>query len=143
MDPREEFLAWAKPALHAAEAALVTGDPSRRIEMWSHREPVSLFGAVGVSATGWTQLEPTFRRVASRLTDGQDVTLDVMAYDVVGDMAYTAAVVRFTGTIDGSAPRPFALRATSVFRREEGEWKVIHEHTDFVSPEDTMPSGGS
>lgn len=136
MDAREEFIAWAEPALHAAEAALVRGDPSRRIAIWSHRDPVSLFGAVGVSTAGWNHLESTFRRVAARLAGGDDVTVELMAFDVVGDMAYTAALVRFVGTIDGSEPRPFALRATSVFRRESGEWKVIHEHTDFVSPND-------
>jgi ketosteroid isomerase-like protein len=75
--------------------------------------------------------------VAARLAGGHDVTVEIMAFDVVGDMAYTAAVVRFVGTIDGSAPRRFALRATSVFRREDGEWKVIHEHTDFLSPDDS------
>lgn len=135
MDPQDEFLSWARPALHAAEAALAVGDPSHRIAMWSHRDPVSLFGAVGVSATGWDRLEPTFRRVAARLAGGRDVTVELMASDVVGDMAYTAAVVRLVGTIDGGEPRPFALRATSVFRREDGQWKVIHEHTDFISPD--------
>ena len=74
--------------------------------------------------------------MAARLARGHDVTVELIAFDVVGDMAYTAAVVRSVGTIDGSAPRPFALRATSVFRREAGEWKVIHEHTDFVRQDD-------
>lgn len=135
MDSRERFRAWAEPALHDAEAALARGDPTVRIAMWSHRDPVSLFGAVGVSTAGWDNLEPVFRRVAARLSGGRDVSVELMAFDVVDNMAYTAAVVRFVGTMDGGEARPFALRATSVFRQEDGEWKVIHEHTDFIDSE--------
>ena len=44
---------------------------------------------------GWTRrldagrqnLEPTFRQVAARLAGGHDATLEVIAFDVVGDMA--------------------------------------------------------
>jgi hypothetical protein len=37
-----------------AEEALVRGDVGPRLQMWSHNDPVTLFGAVGVSKSGWT-----------------------------------------------------------------------------------------
>jgi hypothetical protein len=58
--------------------------------MWSHTDPVSLFGAVGVSKTGWDELSRTFHRVASRLSGGHDVSYELMAFDVGEDMAWTA-----------------------------------------------------
>ena len=58
---------------HEAEEALVQGDVEPRLRMWSHSDPVSLFGALGVSKSGWDELSPTFRSVASRLSGGRDV----------------------------------------------------------------------
>jgi ketosteroid isomerase-like protein len=29
-------------------------------------------------------------------------------------------------------PRRYTLRATQVYRREDGEWKVAHRHADTV-----------
>jgi ketosteroid isomerase-like protein len=120
-----------------AESALVRGDLEPRLEMWSHADPVSVFGAVGMSRSGWDQLEPAFRSVASRLDGGHDVTYQLLAYDVTGDMAWSAGFVRYVGSIDGSAPAPIGLRITQVYRREHGEWKVAHEHSDFLPPDET------
>ena len=35
-------------------------------------------------------------------------------------------------SVDG-APRTYTLRATQVYRREGGEWKVAHRHADPLS----------
>jgi ketosteroid isomerase-like protein len=29
-------------------------------------------------------------------------------------------------------PRDYTLRVTQVYRREEGEWKVVHRHADTL-----------
>jgi ketosteroid isomerase-like protein len=31
-------------------------------------------------------------------------------------------------------PRSYVLRATQVYRRENGEWRVAHRHADTVAP---------
>ena len=99
--------------------------------MWSHRDPVSLFAAVGPSKAGWSELEPTFRSVAARLRDGRDVSYELMTFDVTDDMAWTAGFVRFKVSMDGAPEAPYNLRITHIYRREEGEWKVVHEHSNF------------
>jgi ketosteroid isomerase-like protein len=116
---------------HEAEEALVNGDVGPRLEMWSHSEPVSLFAAVGPSKTGWAELEPTFRSVAARLSGGHDVSYEIMAFDVSADMAWTAGFVRFTVSMDGGPLTRYKLRITHVYRREGGEWKVVHEHSNW------------
>jgi ketosteroid isomerase-like protein len=113
----------------------VRGDVEPRLHLWSRADPVSVFGAVGASRSGWDELEPLFRSVAARLTGGRDLTYELLAFDVSGDMAWSAGFVRFVGSIDGSAPTPIGLRITQVYRREEGEWKVAHEHSDFLPTE--------
>ena len=119
-----------------AEEALVRGDVGPRMQMWSHSDPVSLFAAVGPSKSGWNELEPTFRSVASRLSGGHDVSYEIMSFDASEDMAWTAGFVRFTVSMDGGPLTRYTLRITHVYRRESGEWRVVHEHSNF-EPSDT------
>jgi ketosteroid isomerase-like protein len=46
-------------------------------------------------------------------------------------MAWTAGFLRFVTSMDGGPPSPYKLRITHVYRREEGEWKIVHEHSNF------------
>ena len=135
MNEPESFRALISQKQHEAEAALVRGDVGPRLAMWSRNDPVSLFGAVGVSKTGWDQLRPTFESVASRLSGGHDVRYEILTCEVRGDMAWSAGFAGFTGTMDGGPPTRYALRLTHVYRREDGDWKVVHEHSDFRAPE--------
>jgi ketosteroid isomerase-like protein len=36
-------------------------------------------------------------------------------------------------SIDGVPVEPYTLRVTQVYRREDGEWKVVHRHGDRLS----------
>jgi ketosteroid isomerase-like protein len=65
-------------------------------------------------------------------SDCTSYEVDVQAYDVSGDMAYTAGLEHVSVSMDGQ-PRTFSLRATQVYRREGGQWKVVHRHADFVT----------
>ena len=59
-------------------------------------------------------------------------SLELQAFDFVGDMAYTAGLEHTSASVDGQ-PRTYTLRATQVYRREDGEWKVAHRHGDTVA----------
>jgi ketosteroid isomerase-like protein len=63
-------------------------------------------------------------------------SFEVIAADVVGDMAYTVGYEHTQASIDGE-PRVYTLRVTQVYRREHGEWKVAHRHGDTLSSEPT------
>ena len=134
----ESFRKVISQRQHDAEEALVRGDVGPRLEMWSHNDPVTLFAALGPSKSGWDVLEPMFRSVAARVSGGHDVTYDLIASDVGGDIAWTVGFARFTLSIDGGPLRRHTLRLTHLYRREAGEWKVVHEHSDFQPADHTL-----
>jgi ketosteroid isomerase-like protein len=125
-----------------AEEAFHKGDPGPRMEMWSRRDPVTLFGAAGMFKSGWSELSETFQWVSSRFSSVSDYRFDVLVADVRGDMAYAVGYERFTGSIDGRAIEPITVRSTHIYRREEGEWKIVHRHGDNPPIDPSPPANG-
>jgi ketosteroid isomerase-like protein len=126
----EHFRATMLARQTEAEEAFVHGDARPRMELWSRRDPVTLFGAIGMSESGWEQLGRTFGWVASRFSNVSDFRFDVEVVEVRGDLAYTLGFERFNGSIAGRPVEPVAVRVTHIYRREDGEWKIVHRHAD-------------
>lgn len=85
---------------------------------------------------GQEEIDELFADLAAGLSDCTSSTVDLVASDVVGDMAYTAALEHTSASINGQ-PRTYTLRATQVYRRENGRWMVAHRHGD------TLADGGT
>jgi len=100
--------------------------------MWSTTDPVTLFGA-GMSGSGWEQVSGIFHLIASRWSDCTDQRVEILAAGVSGDLAYTVELEHTSVSIDGVPVEPYTLRVTQVYRREDGEWKVVHRHGDQLS----------
>lgn len=131
MPDHEEFLAWVRTALYDAELALHNGDPAPRRELWSRHEPVSVLGGWR-NALGREQVDELFEFLGNSFSDCTSFVFELQAYDVVGDMAYTAGLEHTTASVEGH-PRTYTLRATQVYRREAGTWRVAHRHGDTVT----------
>jgi ketosteroid isomerase-like protein len=131
MSDRDDFVAWVKTTLYEAELALHNGDAAPRRKLWSRNEPVSVLGAWR-NAHGQDELDELFTALAESFSDCTSYTFELRAYDVIGDMAYTAGLEHTSASVDGE-PRSYTLRATQVYRREDGEWKVAHRHGDTVT----------
>ncbi len=129
MTELDEFLNTLIPRQVEADRALHNGDPEPRMHLWSHEDPVTLLGAFGLAASGWDRVSETFRWVASRFTGGT-FNLDVIAAGVSGDLAYTVGYEDSEVSIEGAPLRHQRLRVTHVYRRENGEWKIVHRHGD-------------
>jgi ketosteroid isomerase-like protein len=133
MTERDDFLAWVTSNLHEAEWALHNGDSAPRRALWSRNEPVSVLGAWR-NAHGQQELDELFTGLERQFSECTSYGFEVLAYDVIGDMAYTAGLEHTSASVDG-VPRTYTLRATQVYRREDGEWKVAHRHADTVNQE--------
>jgi ketosteroid isomerase-like protein len=137
MDQTHAFLTATMPRLREAETALHNGHAEKRIAMWSHDDPVTLFG-VAIGGSGWTEIEPIFQHLGASFSDCSSFDNEVIAAGASDDLAYTVAYEHTTASIGGGPPSTYALRVTTVFRREDGEWKVIHRHADSL----TSPAAG-
>jgi ketosteroid isomerase-like protein len=131
MTDRDDFLTWVETTLYEAELALHNGDAAPRRALWSDSEPVSVLGAWR-NAYGQHEVDELFGLLASSFSDCTSFALEVQAYDVIGDMAYTAGLEHTSVSVNGE-PRTYSLRATQVYRREGGEWRVAHRHGDTVT----------
>jgi ketosteroid isomerase-like protein len=140
MDTTEEFRTVVMKRFAEAERALHGGDLEPRLALWSRQDPVTLFGAEATSRSGWAEIEPLFQWLAARFAGVTDYRMDLLACDAIGDMGYTVAFEHTTTVLDGTT-REYTLRATHVWRREDGEWKIVHRHGD-VPPADKVPVVG-
>jgi ketosteroid isomerase-like protein len=132
MTETEEFLAATMPRLTEAETALHNGDTAGRIAMWSRTDPLTVFGAA-LSARGWGEIGPMFDRLGTVFADCESYDNEIVAAGASGDLAYIVALEHTTASINGAPVQPYVLRATTVFRREDGEWKVVHRHADSLT----------
>ena len=55
-------------------------------------------------------------------------------------LGFTVELERLTQHVDGQKEE-MSLRATSIYRRENGAWKVIHRHGDSLMTVEIDPDG--
>ena len=122
----------------SAEDALYRGDPEPFKALISRRDDVSLFGAFGPCKKGWAEVSRTVDWVAGRYRDGTVRSEYEVIYEGA-DLAYTVSYERGALVLDGER-RTHTIRVTQIYRREDGEWRLVHRHGDFAPTDQSPPS---
>jgi len=138
MSELDDFLTTTLARQIEADEALHNGDVTLRMQMWSAKDPVTVFGALK-SVSGWDEVSQAFRWIGSRFSDCTAYRFELVAAGVSSDLAYTVGYEHISVSMDGVPVEPFTLRVTHVYRRENGEWKIVHRHADYP-PIDQSPS---
>jgi ketosteroid isomerase-like protein len=119
---------------HRALDAFVKGDPEPKKRMFSRRDDVTLANPLGPPARGWNQVEKTLEHAASQLREGEAIGFERISEYATDDLAYIVEIERYRGKVGGvDEIAPNSLRVTTIFRREDGEWKVVHRHADPIT----------
>jgi ketosteroid isomerase-like protein len=119
---------------HAALDAFARGDPELAAKLWSTREDITLGNPFGTFARGMDQVLDAMRRAASNYRDGGAVGFDLVAKEVTPELAYLVEVERLQAKMGTREDvTPVALRVTSIFRREDGGWRLVHRHADPIT----------
>ena len=118
---------------HQAQKEFVRGNPQPFKALCSHADDVTIIGGWGGVEKGWSaQVEKRYDWASARFAadDDQRRTENISTV-VTPEMAYTVDIERTKIRLAGTQEvRPMALRVTSIFRLEGGQWKLVHRHAD-------------
>jgi ketosteroid isomerase-like protein len=95
---------------------------------------VTLGNPFGPFVRGRQKIVETTAGAAKRYRDGEIVGFELIAKHVTDDLACVVEVERFRAKVGGSDDvATIGLRVTSIFRPEDGTWKLVHRHADPIT----------
>jgi ketosteroid isomerase-like protein len=110
------------------------GNPNPVQHLYSHREDASLANSYGPPVRGWDAIAKTTEHAASLRRDGRATGFEIVAKNVTPELAYVVQIEHLESKVGESEEiTPYALRATMIFRPEDGAWKVVHRHADPIT----------
>ena len=119
---------------HLAQDEFVKGNPELVKQMWSHAEDVSVANPYGPPVRGWDEVSEVVEHAASLRRDGKATGYEVVAKYMTSELASVVQIERAESKVgDGEEITPYVLRATNIFRPEDGEWKLVHRHADPIT----------
>ena len=138
MTEREKFIEWVQSVLRDAEIAVHNGDVGPRRTIWSRHDPVSVLGA-RTNASGQQEPDELFDLLGETFSGCASYEFELLEAEVRGDTAYTVSFEHTSATVNG-VPRTYSLRATQIYRREDGEWRVAHRPHDCLATRQQVAS---
>jgi ketosteroid isomerase-like protein len=119
---------------HQSVAAFIRGDPDVQKPLWSRRDDVTLANPLGPPARGFDGVCGVMDHAAGQISDGEGYTFDTISWVETADLAYEVGLERNRAKLAGVAEKvPISLRVTTVFRREDDGWKIVHRHADPIT----------
>jgi ketosteroid isomerase-like protein len=102
--------------------------------LYSRRDDATLGNPFGPFVRGFDQVARTMEHAAEHYREGEATGFDEIATYVTPDLACTVEVERLMAKIGGAdETSPISLRVTTLFRREDGVWKIVHRHADPIT----------
>ena len=130
MTREEEAVAAASARFYDALTQLIRGNATPMSEAWHQTDRVSSGHPFGDWAHGWEQVWATWTEIAQSARNGTVVARDVRIF-VHGTVAYSTCVEEIRVSY-GDQSASWAANVTNVFAESDGEWKMIHHHSDKV-----------
>lgn len=119
---------------HAAADEFARGDPEPVKTIFSHGDDVTLANPFGPAVRGWKQVGAALEFAASRFRDGAVTRFETLAEYRAPDLATILEIEEWKAKVSGRGEvSSFTLRVTTTFRREHGEWTIVHRHADPIA----------
>lgn len=118
----------------ALDEFMKEGDPRPVQELFSHADDVSLANPYGPPVRGWDGIARTTEHAASLRRDGRARGFEIVVKYATEELAYVVQIEHLESKVGDSAEITlYSLRATRIFRPEDGTWKVVHRHADPIT----------
>ncbi|HEX6266982.1 MAG TPA: SgcJ/EcaC family oxidoreductase [Burkholderiales bacterium] len=127
----EQAVRQAAARFYEALNAIFTGDAAPMAAVWSHADDVTYMGADGGFQAGWTEVLADWQAQAA-MNLGGEVQSDGIRVTLGQDLAATHGYVRGHNFDAQGTRHEVAIRDTNLFRKEDGEWKMIGHHSDVL-----------
>jgi ketosteroid isomerase-like protein len=118
-------------AQESAEAYL-DGDLDTYARLLPHADDFTLMPPFGGPTRKGFVLDDDTREATRSTFRGGQVDVEVDASYVSDDLAVLAVVERQRGLVDALAEQDWSLRVTLAFRRDGGQWRLVHRHADAL-----------
>ena len=115
-----------------AASAFIGGDTPRYFALMNHADDFTLMPPTGGDVSRDTENRPERIAEMSRFFKRGECTLEVVESYASGDLVVLVVVERQHGEVGDHPPQDWSLRVTLVFRREDGEWRLVHRHADAL-----------
>lgn len=127
-----DFVAFMTTRASAAQA-FVNGNAEPMSSLLTRSSPATFFGPGGGVDEGPEQVYSIFKIQAAPFESGQsDFQIHQMAAN--GELAYWVGLQRVSARQFGKPETAqFNLRVTELFRKESGQWKLVHRHADSLN----------
>lgn len=128
--PNEDFRAMLVK-VDAAQLELQNGRPAAFKALWSHGDDITLSGGFGGTIEkGWEQISRRLDWVGTQFSKGSNTIERLVAHES-GDLGYVVQIEHLRFHVPGQAQESTRdYRVTMVFRRESGEWRIVHRQAD-------------
>ena len=117
----------ANEGFYSALNTMFTGKIDPMLALWSHGKDVAYLGPDGRFLTGWKSVKADWNQQASMKLGGKAVPSNVSYFMLPGS---GIAVVQDVEHITTDKGLKLSIRATNVYRMEDGAWKMVSHHTD-------------
>ncbi|RJT37197.1 DUF4440 domain-containing protein [Mesorhizobium waimense] len=119
---------------HLALDAFVKGDPEPLKDLYSRRDDVIIANPFGPPAKGWEKVATTMEWAATNFRGGEATGFERISEYATAELGYIIEIERFRSKV-GSDDKlvPITLRVTTIFRREQGAWRIVLRHADPIT----------
>ena len=102
--------------------------------LYSHKDDVFLANPFGLVVVGWNKVSEALDFASSKFSDGEVTKFDLITKYESAELVIVFEVEKWKAKVgERKELASFDLRVTTAFRKEEGNWKVVHRHADPIA----------
>jgi len=119
---------------HRAGDMIMKGSHEGYAELYSRQDDVTLGNPFGPFARGYEDVLRTLQGAASHYRDGEATGSERVSEHVTPELACFVEVGSYRAKVGGRDDiTPVSVRVTSIFRKEDGVWRLVHRHADPIT----------